>query len=50
MKKEFKPAYIDGKRSVKDNIKLLNKIYEIDNIEEPMKLIDIILKYINNDR
>ena len=31
MKKEFKPAYIDGKRSVKDNIKLLNKIYEIDN-------------------
>ena len=32
MKKEFKPAYRDGKRSGKDNIKLLNKIYEIDNI------------------
>ena len=41
---------VNNNAAVKDNIKLLNKIYEIDNIEEPMKLIDIILKYINNDR
>ena len=41
---------MNNNAAVKDNIKLLNKIYEIDNIEEPMKLIDIILKYINNDR
>ena len=34
---------MNNNAAVKDNIKLLNKIYEIDNIEEPMKLIDIIL-------
>ena len=37
---------MNNNAAVKDNIKLLNKIYEIDNIEEPMKLIDIILNEI----